>query len=228
MTQDVSPTRQDLVESTAEALVSVIGASIAEAGEAHLCLTGGTIAKRLYAHLGTTAADALDWSRVHLWWGDERWVPAGDEDRNDAQAQAGLGPIWDRAVRHPMPASDGGSDLDTAATEYAAELGQTRFDLCLLGVGPDGHVASLFPGHPSSLAPGRVIAVRDSPKPPPERISLTREVINESTQVWLVVSGADKADAVATARTTGSTLPAAGVSGRQATVWRLDAAANGN
>lgn len=221
----VSATPDELVATTATALVELLTTRIAEVGEAHLCLTGGTIATVLYEHLAATASQALDWSRVHLWWGDERWVPAGHADRNDGQAQTALGPIWDRAVRHPMPASDSGLELDAAAVSYADELGDTGFDLCLLGVGPDGHVASLFPGHPSSQAPGRVIGVRDSPKPPPERISLTREVINSSAQVWLVVSGSDKAEAVSTARTTGSTQPTAGVCGRTATVWRVDASA---
>ena len=221
----VSPTPEELVSTTATALVDLLAARIADQRQAHLCLTGGTIAAQLYRHLGATALDAVDWSRVHLWWGDERWVPAGHADRNDGQAQAALGPIWDRTIRHPMPASDSGHELDAAASAYAAELGDTRFDLCLLGVGPDAHVASLFPDHPGLEAPGRVIGVRNSPKPPPERISLTHAVINESAQVWFVVSGADKAEAVTSARTVGSTLPAARVRGRSATVWRVDASA---
>ena len=88
-----------------------------------------------------------------------------------------------------MPASDGGLDLDQAAEAYARELGDVIFDICLLGMGPDGHVASIFPEHPSSYAEGEVIPVRASPKPPPERISLTLPVINRSHEVWFVVSG---------------------------------------
>jgi 6-phosphogluconolactonase len=100
---------------------------------------------------------------------------------------------------HVMPAADGGVDLDGAAEAYARELGDTSFDVCLLSLGPDGHVASLFPEHPSSQAEGRAIAVRNSPKPPPERISLTLEVVNASTEVWLAATGSEKADAVALA-----------------------------
>ena len=110
---------------------------------------------------------------------------------------------------------------------YAEELGETRFDLCLLGLGPDGHVASLFPRHPSADATGAVIAVRNSPKPPPERISLTLPVLNRSGAVWFLVSGEDKADAVAKAlvRNGSEPVPAARVDPAGSTVWLMDRAA---
>ena len=132
-----------------------------------------------------------------LWWGDERFVPADDSDRNDKQALDLLeAPLRLNAGRiHRMPVRDRGMDLDQAAEAYAVELGGTVLDICLLGLGPEGHVASLFPEHPSSYADGDVIAVRSSPKPPPERISLTLPVINRSREVWFLVSGADKAAA---------------------------------
>ncbi len=123
-----------------------------------------------------------------------------------------------------MPASGDGLDLDAAADAYAGELGQTAFDICLLGMGPDGHVASLFPEHPSSYADGRVIPVRSSPKPPPERISLTLEVINQAAEVWFCVTGSDKAAAARLALSGAGPLqiPAAGVRGRERTLWLLD------
>ena len=126
-----------------------------------------------------------------------------------------------------MPASDAGMDLDQAAEAYAAELGGTVLDICLLGLGPDGHVASLFPEHPSSYAEGDVIAVRSSPKPPPERISLTLPVINRSREVWFVVSGADKAAAAKMALLGAGPVqvPGAGVSGVDRTLWLMDAEA---
>ena len=126
-----------------------------------------------------------------------------------------------------MPTSATG-DLDAAAESYAAELGQTVFDICLLGMGPDGHVASLFPGHPDAGKSGSVIAVRDSPKPPPERISLTLDVINASREVWFCVSGEDKAEALAQALSDAPAddpLPAAKASGTEQTVWLIDRAA---
>jgi 6-phosphogluconolactonase len=171
----------------------------------------------------------VDWSRVDLWWGDERFVPADDDDRNDKSTLELLRePLGLPAERvHQMPASDGGADLDQAAAAYAEELGSTVFDICLLGLGPDGHVASLFPGHPSSRAEGTVIAVRDSPKPPPDRLSLTLSVINRSQEVWFVVSGADKAEAAALALTGAGAepVPGAGAHGLLRTVWLLDAEA---
>ena len=124
-------------------------------------LTGGRIATRAYRQLAEEGAhSAVDWSRVELWWGDERFVPAGDPDRNakPAPGHPSAALALDPERVHPMPASDAGLDLDAAADAYARELGATAFDICLLGMGPDGHVASIFPEHPSSYAEGDVIA----------------------------------------------------------------------
>lgn len=192
-----------------------------------VALTGGRIATLAYQRLAAEgASSAVDWSRVDLWWGDERFVPADDADRNDKQALDLLtGPLRLPAERiHAMPASGRGADLDEAAEDYGRELGSTVFDICLLGMGPDGHVASIFPEHPSSYAEGEVIAVRSSPKPPAERISLTLAVINRSREVWFVVSGADKA-AAATMALLGTgpvQVPAAGVAGVERTLWLMD------
>jgi 6-phosphogluconolactonase len=192
-----------------------------------IALTGGRIATQAYQRLAAEGAhSAVDWSHVELWWGDERFVPSDDADRNDKQAldilSAAL-PLDDERI-HRMPASDLGLDLDAAAAQYAAELADKTFDICLLGMGPDGHVASLFPEHPSSYAEGRVIAVRSSPKPPPERISLTLATINESREVWFVVSGQDKAAAAKMALLGAGPVqvPAAGASGQHRTIWLLD------
>jgi 6-phosphogluconolactonase len=192
-----------------------------------LALTGGRIATRAYQRLADEGANsAVDWSRVELWWGDERWVPADDGDRNAKQALDLLAaPLrLDPDRTHPMPASDGIADLDQAAEVYRSTLGTTVFDICLLGMGPDGHVASIFPEHPSSYAEGEVIAVRSSPKPPPERISLTLPVINRSREVWFVVSGSDKAAAAKMALLGAGPVqvPAAGVSGVERTLWLMD------
>ena len=183
-----------------------------------LGLTGGRIATRAYGQLAKDGPrSAVDWSRVELWWGDERFVPADDDERNDKPTLDLLaGPLrLDPERIHRMPASDGGADLDAAAEAYAAELGSTMLDICLLGLGPDGHVASIFPEHPSSYAEGDVIAVRSSPKPPPDRISLTLPVINRSREVWFLVSGSDKAAAAKMALLEAGPVqvPGAGVSG---------------
>lgn len=224
----------DVAEAIADRLVDTI-AAIQQASPnrvARIALTGGRIATRAYRHLGADQrATRVDWSRVELWWGDERFVAADSTDRNDRGALAALLPALPvpEANLHPMPADDGAQTLDAAAAAYAAELGDTVFDVCLLGVGPDGHVASVFPDHPSfaqSLnATTDVIAVRDSPKPPPLRISLTHPVINRSHQVWFTVSGADKADAVGWATSGSKDVPAGHAHGTEHTIWLLDQAA---
>lgn len=218
-------------DAVAEALATRLLARLAELQRAgrtpQLALTGGRIATVAYQRLAAEGANsAVDWSRVDLWWGDERFVAASDDDRNDRQALDLLAePLHlDPARIHRMPADDGGADLDQSAEDYANELGSTTFDICLLGMGPDGHVASLFPEHPSSYAAGEVIAVRAAPKPPPERLSVTLSVINRSREVWFVVSGTEKAAAVRLALTGAGAVqvPAAGVAGVERTLWLLD------
>lgn len=218
-----------VAEALAERLTAAL-AAVQESGRTpQLCLTGGRIANRAYERLARDGGSGVTWSDVDLWWGDERFVPADDADRNAKQVldvlRAPLG-LSDARV-HEMPASDGGVDLDAAAAAYAAELGAVSFDVCLLGMGPDGHVASLFPDHPSSSAAGDVIAVRESPKPPPDRVSLTIPVINRSREVWFLVSGDDKADAAAKALLTSGPVPvpAAQVEATGRTVWLMDVAA---
>lgn len=218
-------------DDVAEALATRLMARLTELQRdfrlPQVALTGGRIATKAYQRLADEGAhSAVDWSRVELWWGDERFVSADDGDRNAKQAIDLLAePLHLRSERvHPMPSSDGDVGLDQAADDYAALLGDTVFDICLLGMGPDGHVASLFPEHPSSYAGGSVIPVRSSPKPPPERISLTLAVINRSHEVWFVVSGADKAAAakMALLGTGPIQVPAAGVAGADRTLWLLD------
>jgi len=214
----------------------------AERGSASVVLTGGGIAAKMYAALREAPVrDAVDWSRVHFWWGDERFVPATSPDRNEKQAREALLdfiPV-DQALVHAMPASDGpdGDDPEAAAERYAAELaaaarpGTARlphFDVVLLGLGEDGHVASVFPEHPVVYETRPVSAVRGSPKPPPVRITLTLPALCTAEEVWLVAAGAGKADAVAMALAGGGgpvQVPAAGVRGVERTFWLLDRAA---
>jgi 6-phosphogluconolactonase len=203
-----------------------------------LGLTGGTIAERLYAEMARLhqhGADAsLDWARVDFWWGDERYVPAGDEQRNAGQARAALLDLVpvDPARVHEMPASDGPyDDVEAAAAAYSEEVrsqGSGAFDVLLLGLGENGHVASLMPGHPQLDVHDRVaVAVTDSPKPPPVRISLTYDTLNRSHDVWFIVSGAGKAEATERALDGADLheIPATGVQAQQDTVWFVDEAA---
>ena len=142
-------------DEVAEALAARLMARLAEIQRdfrvPQLALTGGRIATRAYQKLANDGPNsAVDWSRIELWWGDERFVPADHADRNAKQALDLLGaPLALNPERvHEMPASDGGLDLDQAADAYARELDEVNFDICLLGMGPDGHVASIFPSIP--------------------------------------------------------------------------------
>jgi len=215
----------------------------AATGSASIVLTGGTIGIGTLAALAEMPArDAIDWRKLDIWWGDERFLPAGHADRNETQARVALldkvGVDPERV--HPMPASDGpdGDDPEVAAERYAAELkAATRpedhgitpaFDVLLLGVGPDGHIASLFPEKPALYEENRsVVGVRGAPKPPPTRISLTLPTIRNAKEVWFVVAGEDKASAVRMALSGAGPvqIPAAGAAGRSRTLWLLDRAA---
>jgi 6-phosphogluconolactonase len=193
-----------------------------------IVLTGGTIAIAAYERI---QPGDVDWTDVDVYWGDERFVPSGHADRNDQQARdAFLARLDVPASRvHAMPASDEGfPSIGAAADAYAAVLPNDAFDLVLLGVGPDGHIASLFPGFAQvHETERRVVDVEGSPKPPPERISLTLPAINNARSVWLVVSGDGKSEAVARALGDGTLddTPASGAHGTDETVWLLDQAA---
>ena len=231
-----------LASATAARLVTELIDVLATRDTAHLVLTGGTIGiGTLTALAQLPARDAVDWHRVHLWWGDERFLPSGDKERNETQARDALLdalPLNPEFV-HVMAPSDGpdGANAEAAAERYAAELAKYApegadapvFDVLLLGMGPDGHIASLFPEHPGTheVAPS-VIAVHNSPKPPPDRLSLTFRVIQAAREVWVVASGAEKAEAVAKALLPGADqveVPAAGAHGTAATLWLIDRAA---
>ncbi|MER7170492.1 6-phosphogluconolactonase [Streptomyces mesophilus] len=235
---------KDLMAQAAAArlLTKIVDAQAAR-GAASVVLTGGRNGNGLLAALAASPArDAIDWSRLDLWWGDERFLPEGDPDRNVTQAREALldAVPLDPARVHAMPASDGayGNDADAAAEAYAQELAAAArpenhaevpsFDVLLLGVGPDTHVASLFPEHPGVRETDRmVIGVHGAPKPPPTRISLTLPAIRAAREVWLLAAGEDKAKAAAIALSGAGEIqaPAAGAYGRARTLWLLDSAA---
>lgn len=201
----------------------------------YVVLTGGRTGIAVLEHLREVATESVDWRDVHLFWGDDRFVPAADADRNELQAREALlrhVPVNPEHV-HPMESSDGryGADPDAAAVAYERTLhelarpGQPLFDVCLLGVGEEGHVASLFPDSPAVMEAGRsVVGVANCPKPPPTRVTLTLPAIRRSREVWLMTSGAAKASAVAAAlrQAPPSDVPAAGAVGEERTLWFLD------
>jgi 6-phosphogluconolactonase len=239
----VEPDADRLARAVAAALVARLAAAQAVHGTASVVLTGGGIGtavlERVADLVREPARERVDWTAVDVWWGDERWVPADDEDRNELGARrALLGPAGVPEERiHAVPPSDAGfAEPEDAAAWYAEQLAAAapegeplpRIDVLLLGMGPEGHVASIFPGTPAVSDERPVLAVRDCPKPPPTRVSLGYPTINAAEEVWLLVSGSAKSPAVARALTGGAApdeLPAAGVHGRRATRWLLDAEA---
>ena len=225
-----------LVEAAGGRLVDTIQSAVAARERALIVLTGGGNGIGLLRYLGARH-EQIEWSKVHLFWGDERYVPEDDDERNEKQAREALFDHIDIPTSnvHAMPASDGefGADLAAAALAYEqllaanAEPGRPvpNFDVHLLGMGPEGHINSLFPDTPAVRETSRmVVAVEDSPKPPPQRITLTLPAIQRSREVWLMVSGAGKADAAAAAigGATPASVPAAGAVGLETTLWLLD------
>ncbi|GEK81282.1 6-phosphogluconolactonase [Agrococcus baldri] len=227
MTVIVHADRAALVAQTADRLVALLAELVAAQGRATIAVTGGSVGIELLAEL---ADREVDWQRVVVTWSDERYVAAESPDRNARQAREALldaVPIPAANVRE-LPADDGTplAEAATAGTALLRELG--TIDLTLLGMGPDAHIASLFPGLPGVHEPGvAVIGVTDSPKPPPARLSFTVDAINASDRVWLIVAGADKAEAVRLARSgaAAETAPAGTAAGRLETIMLLDAEA---
>jgi 6-phosphogluconolactonase len=183
------PDPESLARHAARDLIAAINEARQARGVAHVCLAGGTTPMRCYELLD---AQLDDWGGVHLWYGDERCVPFDDPESNHGQVKERLkarGATW-----HPMPGTLGPAE---GAIEYSRELGSTVLDVTHLGMGPDGHTASLFPHHPVLDAHGVAAGISDSPKPPPERITLTLPKLNESRRIVLLVTGEGKSEALA-------------------------------
>jgi 6-phosphogluconolactonase len=234
----VASTAAQLADDVAARLVTTLVSAQSVRPLAFLAVTGGGILEQSMAALKRNPArDAVDWRRVSLWWGDERFVPADSPDRNDRPAFAALFDALplDPANEHRMPAAGAeyGDDAEAAAEAYAADLAAAadpgddvpHFDALLLGIGPDGHCASLFPEHPGVYEEqASVMAVHNSPKPPPTRLSLTFRALDAANETWFVAAGTSKAHAVAMALGGAGRVqvPAAGPHGRHRTLWLLD------
>lgn len=235
----VEQTPELLAARVADRFLTRVRARTRNGRLAHIALTGGSMGGRVLAAVAAHPKRAeIDWSLVHFWWGDERFVPRDDAERNARQSREALLDHLEipTANVHEVAASDSGLTLDEAAAAYAAELARfgdesqpwPSFAVCFLGVGPDGHIASLFPDRPEvSITDAAALPVRESPKPPAERVTLTRPVLNASKRVWLVLTGADKASALglALAGASYTSVPAAGAKGRKRTVFFVDEAA---
>ncbi len=241
------PSFEVLAATTAARLITRLLDVQSERGEATVVLTGGSVGIATLREVAKSPAHlAVDWGKVNFWFGDDRFVPTDSADRNAGQAAEALLdhiPV-DPARVHTMAASDTVAGLEEAVAQYTAELGAAaraewenddlspttmpsvpRFDVLLLGLGPDAHIASLFPelaGIRTSGVP--VVGVHNSPKPPPLRVSLTLEAINSAQEIWLVAAGADKAAAVCLGLAGASEVqvPASGARGMCKTLWLLD------
>lgn len=227
---EVQPDSSALATAVAGELLTRLADAQAAGHVPQIGLTGGGIAEAVHRELARLSPGfEVDWSRVVVWWGDERFVARDSDDRNARAARVELlDPVGARLV-HEMPSTEDAADVDAAAASYSEtmhEHGSGGFEVLMLGVGPDGHVASLFPGHPALDVDDRVaVGVTGSPKPPPERVSLTFAALNRARAVWFLVSGDQKADAVAAALSPEGDLheiPARGVAGREETIWFLD------
>lgn len=231
---------QDLLAKAAAArLVTRLVDVQSAGGGAHIVLTGGGVGTAVLAEVAASPArDAVDWRNLDIWWGDERYLPSGDEERNETGARAALLDHVDVDERrvHPMPASDSGLTPEDAAERYAEELRKaTRhgevpsFDVLMLGLGPDAHVASLFPDLPALRESRPVVAVHGAPKPPPTRLSLSLPALRTAQEVWILAAGESKAKAARLALSDAdpAQVPAAGARGRGRTLFLLDRAAAG-
>ncbi|WP_425563700.1 6-phosphogluconolactonase [Pseudonocardia kongjuensis] len=242
----VHPDAAVLAAATAARLLTALADVQSRGTVPRVVLTGGGVGIQLLREVAASPGrDAVDWSAVDVFWGDERFVPADDPERNELQAREALldGVALDPARVHPMPAAPAGGgsadDAVRAAADYARLLadlarpeedGIPAFDVTLVGMGEEGHTLSVFPDSPAvHEQAATVVGVFDCPKPPPTRISLTLAAARRSREVWVVAAGAGKAPAVAGALTgTPETeLPVGGARGTERTRWLLDAAAAG-
>lgn len=223
---------QQVAGAAADAFIKRVSELLESQDEVHVQITGGSVG---IATLASIAAhpelDSVDFGRVHIWWGDERYVAGDSPDRNSGQAdRALLSKIkLPAANRHEFPNSDSGWSLDEAASQFAKHFNEIapQFDIAFVGMGPDGHVCSLFPGSPIPAAGAVVHAEHDSPKPPPQRLTFTYQVMNSVTEIWFVVAGADKSSAVATAFSAErESLPVGRIKGREKTIWFIDSTAS--
>jgi len=185
----------ELLEEVTSQLLEVIETGLRINGVFHLALTGGTLGTEL------TRTLVADWNAhpelyqgLHIWWSDERFVDRSSAEQNSSPA---LNSVTNKNVTiHMLRSSDEVENIDLAVEDYLAQLDETFMDLTILGLGPDGHIASLFPGAAHIDRLEKVIAITDSPKPPSVRATFTLSMINASTLVWIIAAGASKADAV--------------------------------
>ena len=236
-TLEVLPTVEELNQTVGRAFLARLRTLIDEAGAAsriNLAISGGAITTSLLPSLLPFVGE-VDWSRVRVWLVDERYVASGDTDRNDDHAWEGFFRAASGVEFVRMPTSDasapGAGSLDEATTAFANTwrelMGARSFDIALIGMGPDAHICSLFPGRIDMDEASPILAIRNSPKPPPQRITVSMPVMRACGEVWLTTAGAAKADALGAAFAGASPLeiPVAGILAPTTRVFLDEAAA---
>lgn len=214
-----------LVREVVELANTRIVQQLGETGEFHLSLTGGTLGIAISSGLVVVwNLNPEKFVGLHLWWGDERFVSEMSEERNARPVLMALSEDSPIHVHQVLP-SDANVDVEVAARRYNADLAGVEMDLTILGLGPDGHVASLFPGQWEENEVRNAIPVIDSPKPPAQRVSFTMSKINASHSVWFVVNGREKHEAVAKILGRDVAIPASHVHGKIETLLFADHAA---
>ena len=199
---NIGTNAEDLATRFAAALVEMIAADVAQAGRCALALSGGHTPRRVHQLLASTYRHEIRWDAVHVFWGDERYVPPQDPRSNQRMARETLldHVPCPTANLHPMPTHL--PVADDAAREYEATLRAffdeewPRFDVLLLGLGADGHVASLFPGSPALQERSRWVVAATVPAAPPIRLTLTPPALVSAKRICVLVAGAEKADAL--------------------------------
>lgn len=216
--------QEELVaEITAQAL-QLIEDRLLTHGEFHLMLTGGTLGMRISSSLLDAWNQAPDFYKgLHIWWSDERFVNGNCVERNAYPVHNKL--VNENVSVHEVPALDSGLSIEQALSSYTSSLDGITIDLNILGLGPDGHVASLFPGVANLDDARDLFLITDSPKPPAERISVTMNFINKGREVWIVAAGAAKADAVEKIVEGDTSIPASYVSALERTRLVVDQSA---
>lgn len=237
-TLEVFPTIDELNAAVGRAFFARLRQLIDEADtdvRVNVAISGGAITTSLLPSLAPHV-DEVDWSRIRVWLVDERYVAAGDADRNDEQAWEGFFHAATGVDLVRMPSADasapGAGSLDEATAAFADTwrdlMGERSFDIALIGMGPDGHICSLFPGRVDMDEASPILAIRNSPKPPPERITVSMPVMRACGEVWLTTTGAAKADALGRAFADAPPLdvPVAGILSPSTRVYVDEAAAS--
>lgn len=211
----------ELAEEVTVQILAAIEKGLKLKNQFHLVLTGGTLGVQISeALVKEFNADTDAFAGLHIWWSDERFVPADSVERN---AFAFHNTVKNQKIAiHEALASDVAAGIDEAVNDYALALENVEIDLNILGLGPDGHVASLFPGIADVDDLRSVCAITDSPKPPAVRVSFTMSMINSAEEVWIVAAGESKADAVTKIIEGDLSIPASYVRGNSHTRLIVD------